>query len=314
VLLQLVDDIQGELGLRADLLEIGVYQGRTAILFQYLCREGEQLAVCDVFDAPLSDDPENRREHTAFDAGLTRQIFEQHFLQYHPRLPVIHQCRSEELEKRLRGTDFRLLHVDGSHIYRIVQSDLRMARAILARDGVIAVDDYRSEHTPGVAAAIWEAIVGGRLAPVCASPEKLHVCRDQPERYFEPLRERAAAHPALAVEEQEVLGRRLLSVSDARLDGATREAYLATHLAALHREYSDHLEAVRRHNESSEQERAEVAGALAAAERDIASLKDRLVRAELEIEAKSIAGRAGASARRSTSANSAAAGTRAAGS
>jgi len=39
--------------MRADMLEIGAYQGRTAILLQYLCRENEQLAVCDIFDKPL---------------------------------------------------------------------------------------------------------------------------------------------------------------------------------------------------------------------------------------------------------------------
>src|SRR5262249_55526694 len=167
VLLQLIDAVQASLGLRGDILEIGAYQGRTAILLQYLCRDNEQLAVCDVFDQPLPQEP-NQRERDVFYTDLTRHSFEQHFLRYHQQLPSIHQCLSEDLEDHLQGQEFRLIHVDGSHVYTIVKSDLRTARSVLARGGVVAIDDYRSEHTPGVAAATGEATAGRQLLPASA--------------------------------------------------------------------------------------------------------------------------------------------------
>ena len=36
------------------------------------------------------------------------------------------------------------------------------------------LDDYRTMHTPGVAAATWAAVVEGRLFPVCLSEVKLY--------------------------------------------------------------------------------------------------------------------------------------------
>jgi hypothetical protein len=39
---------------------------------------------------------------------------------------------------------------------------------------VVVLDDYRSMHTPGVAAAAWAAVIEGRLFPVCLSEVKLY--------------------------------------------------------------------------------------------------------------------------------------------
>ena len=41
-------------------------------------------------------------------------------------------------------------------------------------EAVIVLDDYRSMHTPGVAAAAWAAVVEDRLFPVCLSEIKLY--------------------------------------------------------------------------------------------------------------------------------------------
>jgi methyltransferase family protein len=45
---------------------------------------------------------------------------------------------------------FRLIHIDGSHLFEIVQQDIKLSKDILKDDGIVIFDDYRSPHTPGV--------------------------------------------------------------------------------------------------------------------------------------------------------------------
>jgi hypothetical protein len=45
-----MDSVQRARGIHGDLLEIGVYYGKSAILLGYCVRPGEHLVVCDVFE------------------------------------------------------------------------------------------------------------------------------------------------------------------------------------------------------------------------------------------------------------------------
>lgn len=45
----------------------------------------------------------------------------------------------------------------------------------------MVLDDYRSPHTPGVAAATWEAVFCHGLRPICVTPEKLYGTWADPE-------------------------------------------------------------------------------------------------------------------------------------
>src|SRR5262249_39634241 len=93
----------------------------------------------------------------------------------HDRLPHIVSCHSPRLIKvgNLSRT-FRFVHVDGSHLYSVVKQDIRTAKRLLRKDGVVIFDDYRSEHTPGVGAAVWEEVVRDGLIPICLTPQKLY--------------------------------------------------------------------------------------------------------------------------------------------
>jgi hypothetical protein len=45
-----------------------------------------------------------------------------------------------------------------------------------AKRGVIALDDYRGFRTPGVAAAVWQAVGNGLLFPFAATYMKIYAC------------------------------------------------------------------------------------------------------------------------------------------
>jgi predicted O-methyltransferase YrrM len=253
IVLELLDKMQEAAGVTGDILEIGVYQGRTAILLQYFCRGDERLSVCDVFEKPTGD-AEDEQARETFYADLTRESFERHFLQFHPTLPEVHQCRSQELAGKLGGRSFRLVHVDGSHVHASVQNDLTVAKKMLAPGGVVVVDDYRREHTPGVAAAVWKEVAAGGLVPICLTPGKLYGCWQHPEWYTARLRELAAANPALRLEEHELFDRQVLRLSDAAVEGPSREEFLAVRLATLQRDHAAHVETSQHESERARRE------------------------------------------------------------
>jgi hypothetical protein len=249
-MLQMIDEVQGRIGITGDILEIGAYQGRTAILLQYFCRQTERLAVCDVFEHGTGH-PDSERERAEFYMDLTRLTFERHFLAYHSVLPDIYQCRSQELQPRLAGRRFRLVHIDGSHVHAMVRSDLRTAQHIVVKGGVVAIDDYRREHTPGVAAAAWEQVATEGLAPICLTPGKLYGCWRDAELYAEGLRRLANADAGLRTDEELIGGRVVLRVSDASVEGPSREEFLAAKLEQLKQLSQVEFQTVRRELEAT---------------------------------------------------------------
>ena len=173
-LFQALDELQGQDGVSGDLLEIGVYHGKSSILMGYFRREDEHLVVCDLFEqAPRN--VANRTEARCWYSNLSRELFENNYLRFHDHLPVIVQCPSTHLMKmgKLSRT-FRFIHIDGSHLYDIVKRDIRTAKALLRDSGIVLIDDYRTIHAPGVAAAAWAEISRGELIPFCLTPQKMY--------------------------------------------------------------------------------------------------------------------------------------------
>lgn len=174
-----INQLQGQYRIKGNLLEIGSYHGKSAILLGYFPRRGERLVVCDLFHVP-GQTVENRAEQRYWYSKLTRAVFERNYLRFHNKLPVILTCPSTKLLNvgQLSENTFRFIHVDGSHVYSIVRRDLRTSRGLLRDRGIVAIDDYRSVHTPGVAAAVWEEVARGDLIPLCLTPQKMYATWD----------------------------------------------------------------------------------------------------------------------------------------
>jgi hypothetical protein len=120
------------------LMEIGVFQGRSASALERQLREGERLILCD----PLL-------EH-GIPAALGGTPPE--------RLVVLPQssstlCGAPELAEH-RGR-VRFLSVDGDHSGVAVYNDLKLADELLAPGGVVALDDFFSPQYPQVTAATY---------------------------------------------------------------------------------------------------------------------------------------------------------------
>jgi hypothetical protein len=144
-----------------DLLEIGVFKGQSAVAIGAHQRNGERFTICDIFE---------RSDYE----GLKRKEFETNYLRFHPQLPVIVDDTSLNIRDHVEAASCRFIHIDGSHIYEIVKADIGSTIELTKPGAIIALDDYRSLHTPGVAAAAWAACAENRLFPICASEVKLY--------------------------------------------------------------------------------------------------------------------------------------------
>ncbi|CAL9550007.1 class I SAM-dependent methyltransferase [Streptomyces sp. enrichment culture] len=200
---------QERLDTRGDLLELGAYLGKSAILLGHRLRDGEKLTVCDLFGAEPPD-AANRAEAAKSYSSLTRQAFERNYLSFHDTLPTIIQAPSSAVVDEVAPGSCRFVHVDASHLYEHVEGDIGAAKRLLGPDGIVVLDDFRSEHTPGVAVAAWEAVLNRGLRPVCLSSQKLYGTWGDPEPVREELIAALRGRDDIAVTVEQAAGHRLV--------------------------------------------------------------------------------------------------------
>ncbi|MGA8115641.1 MAG: class I SAM-dependent methyltransferase, partial [Actinocatenispora sp.] len=194
---------------RGDLLEMGAYLGKSAIMMRSYLRDDETFTVCDLFgsDAP---DRSNSRETRRSYATLTRRAFEANYLSFHDALPRVIQAPTSVIPDEVGDDTCRFVHVDASHLYEHVWPDVGNARNALREDGIVVFDDYRTTHTPGVSCATWQAVLEGGLKPICVSKQKFYGTWGDPGPVREELHAALKAQGGWWLQRHEVAGHRLL--------------------------------------------------------------------------------------------------------
>jgi len=128
-------DLEGLIGKEIDVLEIGSYEGRSAIwtIENILTHHNSKIVCLDIFNQPYF---ENFKKNT-------RNYFQQSKLQYI-------QGKSSESLEFLKSNDYYLqiprsfdfIYVDGSHHPDDVIQDLVMSFDLLKPNGIMIMDDY----------------------------------------------------------------------------------------------------------------------------------------------------------------------------
>lgn len=182
---------QEKKGVTGDLLEMGAYLGRSAIVIGEHLQPGEAFTVCDLFDSDAPDEENSEEMAVSYRKTLTRSAFEANYLSFHDELPEIIQAPTSVLAGgRIPAGAFRFIHIDASHLYEHVVGDLQVARVALQEQGVVVLDDYRSQHTPGVAAATWGAVFNHGLKPIMLTECKFYGTWGDPEPFQRELLDR----------------------------------------------------------------------------------------------------------------------------
>jgi SAM-dependent methyltransferase len=204
-----------------DLVEIGAFKGKSAVVIGDYLRSDEQFVVVDTFGDPdllgIADADAERTTGRNYFTRLTRGQFEENYLSIHDSLPTVVQALSIDVVKHVAPGSARFIHVDGSHQYEDVAEDCRSVKQLLRGDGVVVFDDWRKPDCPGVAAAIWDSALHDGLIPVALSSQKLYGVHGDPDPLMAAVREVLAAHPQrLRLKEIDLFGRTVLSVADTK--------------------------------------------------------------------------------------------------
>ncbi|MFJ9695286.1 class I SAM-dependent methyltransferase [Kitasatospora sp. NPDC101183] len=205
---------QEKAGVTGDLLEMGAYLGRSAIVIGEHLQPGETFTVCDLFDSDAPDDENSAEMDLSYRKTLTRSAFEVNYLSFFESLPEIIQAPTSVLsDGRVAPGSFRFIHIDASHLYEHVVGDLQVARTALQEQGVVVLDDYRSQHTPGVAAATWEAVFNHGLKPVLFTECKFYGTWGDPEPFQRDLLDRVGLAPGCELSVETLNGRRAVRMA-----------------------------------------------------------------------------------------------------
>jgi hypothetical protein len=200
-------DAQEGLGV---LVELGAYLGRSAVIIGDHVRTGERFVVVDLFgdESALTEsahDNANRAENRYSYATLTRQRFELNYLALHNTLPEIVQAPSSTVVDHVEPRSAHFVHIDASHLYAQVAEDILNAQNMLQPNGIVVFDDYSNPNTPGVAGAVWEAVVTGGLVPFAVTPHKMYATWGNPARWLAAARE-FGNDERMGINEQTVFG------------------------------------------------------------------------------------------------------------
>ena len=158
-------------------LELGVHTGKMFIPMNMTISSGTSYAV-DIFD----DKQDYNVSHSGGDCMNQKDIFIRDLKRYDTRwhgenVKIITEDTMMLTPDDFDGNMFKLISIDAGHHKEHVVSDLRLCENLVARDGVVAVDDWMSNQWPGVTEGTIEYLRSGKLVPFASYHNKLYLCR-----------------------------------------------------------------------------------------------------------------------------------------
>lgn len=173
---------QDENNIEGHLCEIGVHHGRLFLMLALARREGERSLAIDLFeDDAINADTRHAGRDRALLANARRlgialseeETFKTSSLDVKP----------SDILERTTGR-IRFFSVDGCHLYREVDNDLRLAQSTLAPGGVIAVDDFFNPNWADVSFATYDFLrQSGKIVPFAITSKLYLTAPEVAEKY-----------------------------------------------------------------------------------------------------------------------------------
>jgi hypothetical protein len=168
------------------IVELGVYQGKTALAMAWGAAQGAGAHVYGVDPWELAEsasehpvDPRYRKWPTFNSPGARRWAeWNVKALGYSSKVTLI-QGFSAEVGKQWGGPPVGLLFVDGDHRYHAVLADVAAWEPHLVHGATVVIDDYESSH-PEVIKAVNDLVEAGVLEPVQIFHGRMAVTRIGP--------------------------------------------------------------------------------------------------------------------------------------
>ncbi len=168
---------QKDLGVTGGMLEIGVFQGKSAVLSALHMAEAEPAYFLDLHEIPAAQQQ-----------ILSAKPHNAHFL----TMNSTNALSNPQLAAQ-KGA-LRWVHIDGEHTGYATANDLLTAEYLLSDRGVICVDDFFSFKYPQLTAAVYQFLLERPFSfkMFLASANKCYICRSNAlQQYDDYIRRRA---------------------------------------------------------------------------------------------------------------------------
>jgi SAM-dependent methyltransferase len=173
-----VNQLQLRLGLRGNLVEIGVAHGKLFVLLGLLAQPDEFSLAVDVFEM-------HGRNYDLTGGSTTLSIVQENFQNFVGDLRTFgfkYICGDsfflnvEHIENVLGTAGVRMFSIDGAHSHFHTVHDMRLAEQLLVPGGVVLVDDITNAGWPGVMEGVARYFLLSpevRLVPFLMADNKL---------------------------------------------------------------------------------------------------------------------------------------------
>jgi len=178
---------QAAIGEEGSVVEIGVHHGKSFVPLA-MSNEGARCYAIDIFERQdLNVDLSGKGDRDRFIQNIRKFGLD-------PDGVVVDARPSTEVSSEdILGSvgPARFFHIDGGHTLDAVTNDIRLADAVLAEGGIVAIDDLFRPEWPDVSAGFfsWYFASPGNLVPFAMGQNKTYLCRPAARaRYQEVLR------------------------------------------------------------------------------------------------------------------------------
>jgi hypothetical protein len=150
---------QAERGTRGDMVELGVYRGKSAAILASRIARDENLHLFDIAD--YFDRPALAKTGASLSFKVANTL---------------------DLAKRdFRGLrrSIRFCHIDASHMFEPTMHEMALADFMLSSDGILCLDDYTNLNYSQILAATFKYLFKRRtdLKMFLVTDEKAYLCR-----------------------------------------------------------------------------------------------------------------------------------------
>lgn len=198
---------QDENNIKGHLCEVGVHHGRLFLMLALARRAGERALAIDLFeDDAINENTRHAGRDRALVANARRlgiKLAEEETFKTSSL-----DIEASDILTRTTGP-IRFFSVDGCHLYREVENDLRLAESTLTPDGIIAVDDFFNPNWADVSFATYDFLrQTDKMVPFAITSKLLLAAPEMAETYKSALGKRPDLGQVSCVQ---ILGREVLA-------------------------------------------------------------------------------------------------------
>ena len=174
--LSLLNSIHTTSNVKGNIVEIGVYKGKSFSFLSHLLKESETLIGYDNF-------PDDCYESTK----LALENYGAN-VQYELIKADTSELNNDDIKVMIAGKGIRILHIDAGHEYHEVFHSILSFSPYVINTGIIVMDDYNDPEFPGIEAAVLdfcEIDRPRRFVPFFSGANKIYLCSTHMAQIFQ---------------------------------------------------------------------------------------------------------------------------------